>query len=69
MLEDTLRMAPYTLDEQTEAILAQASLLLASPEQIYQMYANADIPWPTVTLSDGEEAPAYSSGLQLLPRR
>lgn len=56
MLEDTLRMAPYTLDEQTEAILAQASLLLASPEQIYQMYANADIPWPTVTLSDVEEA-------------
>lgn len=56
MLEDTLRMAPYTLDEQTEAILAQASLLLASPEQIYQMYANADILWPTVTLSDGEEA-------------
>ncbi len=56
MLEDTLRMAPYTLDEQTEGILAQASLLLASPEQIYQMYANADIPWPTVTLSDGEEA-------------
>lgn len=56
MLEDTLRMAPYTLDEQTEGILAQASLLLASPEQIYQMYANADIPWPTVTFSDGEEA-------------
>ena len=55
MLEDTLRMAPYTLDEQTEAILAQASLLLSSPEQIYQMYANADIPWPTVTLSNGEE--------------
>ena len=55
MLEDTLRMAPYTLDEQTEAILAQASLLLSSPEQIYQMYANADIPWPMVTLSNGEE--------------
>ena len=55
MLEDTLRMAPYTLDEQTEEILAQASSLLSSPEQIYQMYANADIPWPRVTLSDGEE--------------
>lgn len=62
MLEDTLRMAPYTLDEQTEAILAQASLLLASPEQIYQMYANADIPWPTVTLSDGEEAELTQAG-------
>ncbi len=62
MLEDTLRMAPYTLDQQTEAILAQASLLLAAPEQIYQMYANADIPWPTVTLSDGEEAELTQAG-------
>ena len=61
-LNDTLRMAPYTLDEQTEAILAQASMLLSSPEEIYQMYANADIPWPTVTLSDGTEAQLTQAG-------
>lgn len=62
MLQDTLRMAPYTLDERTEAILAQASMLMSSPEQIYNMYANADIPWPTVTLSDGEEAELTQAG-------
>ena len=62
MLNDTLRMAPYTLDEKTEAILAQASLLLSSPEQIYQMYANADIPWPTISLSDGTEAQLTQAG-------
>ncbi len=62
MLNDTLRMEPYTLDENTENILAQASLLLSSPEQIYQMYANADIPWPTVTLSNGEEALLTQAG-------
>ncbi len=62
MLKDTLRMAPYTRDEQTEAILAQASLILSSPEEIYQMYANADIPWPTVILSDGEEVQLTQAG-------
>jgi oligoendopeptidase F len=62
MLQDILRMAPYTLDERTEAILAQASMLMSSPEQIYNMYANADIPWPTVTLSNGEEAELTQAG-------
>jgi len=56
MLESILRQAPHTLDAKTEAILAQAGLILSSPEQIYENYANADIPWPTVTLSDGSEA-------------
>ena len=62
MLQDILRMAPYTLDERTEEILAQASMMMSSPQQIYQMYANADIPWPTVTLSDGEEAELTQAG-------
>jgi len=62
MLQDILRMAPYTLDENTEAILAQASMLMSSPEQIYNMYANADIPWPSVTLSNGEEAELTQAG-------
>ena len=53
MLEDILRQAPHTLDADTEAILAQAALPLSAPQQIYENYANADIPWPEVTLSDG----------------
>lgn len=61
-LEDTLRMAPYTLDDQTESILALSSLLTSSPEQIYENYANADIPWPSVTLSDGTEAELTQAG-------
>ncbi len=62
MLEDILRSAPHTLDQQTEAILAQASLVLSSPEQIYENYANADIPWPTITLSEGEEVTLSQAG-------
>ncbi|PCH60681.1 MAG: oligoendopeptidase F [SAR86 cluster bacterium] len=61
-LEDILRKAPHTLDQATEAILAQASLLLSSPEQIYENFANADIPWPVVTLSTGEEVTLNQAG-------
>ena len=55
IFQDTLRNAPHTLDEKTEAILAQAGMILSSPQQIYGNYANADIPWPTITLSEGVE--------------
>jgi len=65
MLEDTLRQAPHTLDAETEAILAQAGLVLSSAEQIYENYANADIPWPTVTLSEGEEVTLSQAGYSL----
>lgn len=62
MLQDMLRRAPHTLDQQTEAILAQAGMVLSAPEQIYENYANADIPWPTVTLSDGQEVTLSQAG-------
>ncbi len=61
-LADILRQAPHTLDEKTEVLLAQAGLVLSSPTQIYQNYANAGIPWPTVTLSDGSEAELTQTG-------
>lgn len=62
MLQDILRQAPHTLNQQTESILAQAGMVLSSPEQIYENYANADIPWPTVTLSEGQEVTLSQAG-------
>lgn len=62
MLTDTLRQAPHTLDDKGESLLAQASLLTSAPEQIYENFANADIPWPTITLSDGSEAKLDQAG-------
>ena len=64
-LRDTLRSAPHTLDAKTEEILAQASLALGASEQIYESYANADIPWPTVTLSEGQEVTLSQAGYSL----
>lgn len=62
MLNDILRQAPHTLDQKTEEILAQAGLVLSSAEQIYENYANADIPWPSVTLSEGQEVSLTQAG-------
>ena len=65
LVRDILRQSPHTLDEATEAILAQAGMILSSPSQIYQNYANADIPWPEVTLSEGEKVLLNQSGYGL----
>jgi len=64
MLEDTLRRAPHTLDAAGEALLAQARQALAQATQVYSLYANASIPWPTITLSDGSEATLNQAGYE-----
>lgn len=62
MLRDAVRMAPHTLDAQGEALLASAALALGQPSQIYSLYANASIPWPTTTLSDGTDVKLDQAG-------
>ena len=59
---DVFRQAPHTLSQDVEGILAQASMALSSPQQIYENYANADIPWPTVVLSEGDEVTLSQAG-------
>ncbi|KCZ49487.1 oligoendopeptidase F [Hyphomonas pacifica] len=61
-LENTLRQAPHTLDEKGEALLALSGQALSQPGQIYSLYANASIPWPSLTLSDGMEVKLNQSG-------
>ena len=55
MLDNVLRTAPHTLDERGEAIVAAYGLTDDSPSSAYGILANADMPWPTVKLSDGAE--------------
>ncbi len=52
-LDDVLRQAPHTLSESEEKIIATAGLVTDTPYNVYSILANADVPWPTVTLSDG----------------
>lgn len=64
-LRKTLRQAAHTLDARGEQILAAVSSPLSGPETIRQQLVNADIPWPTVTLSDGRSPRLDSQGYTL----
>jgi len=63
-LDNTLRNEAHTLGDEAEQTLSYFSQPFGAPSRIYSMVANSDIPWPTVTLSNGEEhridAQAYS---------
>jgi len=61
-LDDALRNAPHTLGAETEQTLSYFSQSFGAPTTTYQMLANSDIPWPTVTMSDGEEIRVDSQG-------
>jgi oligoendopeptidase F len=52
-LDDTLRRAAHTLSDREEKILADAGPMAGSASSVYNILANADFPYPTVTLSDG----------------
>jgi oligoendopeptidase F len=54
-LEDIARRAPHTLTPSEEKILADAAPLAGSPSSIYNIFTNADFPYPTVKLADGRE--------------
>ena len=61
-LDDSLRNAPHTLGPEAEQTLAYFSQSFNAPSNIYSLTANSDVPWPTVTLSDGEEVRVDSQG-------
>ena len=64
-----MRKAPHTLDDQGEALIAKFSLMDNAGGSAYTILTNADIPWPKVKLSTGEEitldASAYTKYREL----
>src|SRR5689334_10036981 len=71
-LHDSARRATHTLSDTEEKILADAIPLAVSGHNIYNILANADFPYPTITLSDGRTARVDPSGyaeLRTLPNR
>lgn len=61
-LRETLRMAPHTLSAEGESLMAAASVALGGAQRIYTQLKNSDIPWPTITLSTGEEIRLDAAG-------
>lgn len=54
-IQDTLRQSKHVLDAESEAMMAATSMIRRTPSNTYRTLANADMPWPTITLSNGEE--------------
>ena len=54
-LDNTLRAGPHTLGVEAEGVLASAGNILAQPDTLHSILANAELPKPTVTLSDGTQ--------------
>ncbi len=61
-LRDIVRRAPHTLTDTEEKILADAAPLAGSASNIYTILANADFPYPTVTLGDGRTVKVDQAG-------
>jgi len=61
-LDDALRQSSHTLGKEAEETLANFSQTFAAPNDIYSLIANSDIPWPEVTLSNGEKHRIDSQG-------
>ena len=71
-LRDVIRRAAHTLSDAEEKILADAQPLAGSAPNIYGILANADFPYPTITISDGRPVRLDQAGyaeLRTLPHR
>ena len=54
-LGDVVRARPHTLDAAGEELLAEAGNLTGAGGSVYGILKDADLPWPTVTFSSGEQ--------------
>jgi oligoendopeptidase F len=71
-LEDIARRAPHTLSEAEETLLARAGVMSQTPSEVYNIFSNADFPYPSATLSDGKTVKLDQAGyatLRALPNR
>ena len=53
LLDNILRGAPHTLGAEAENIMAAAGNVLAQPDNIYSQLSNGELPFSSLTLSDG----------------
>jgi oligoendopeptidase F len=54
-LDRSLRAAAHTLDAKSEALIAKFGLISGTGQTTYGMLSEADMPWPKIKLSTGEE--------------
>jgi len=61
-LFDVLRTKEHRLSVPEEKILAQAGLMASAPQSIYMIFANAELPFPEIELSDGTSVRVNHAG-------
>ena len=54
-LRNILRQEPHTLSSEAEQVIAATGPVVQGAERIYAMLSSSDLPFPTITLSGGEE--------------
>ena len=65
-LRDIVRRASHTLSDPEEKLLADAGPMAGAPSNIYTILANADFPYPSITLASGETAKVDQAGYSAL---
>jgi oligoendopeptidase F len=55
MLDDILRYAPHTLSAPEEKVASEAAIMSDNAARAYRTFKDADLPYPEVTLSTGEQ--------------
>ena len=53
-LEDVARRRAHTLSNAEEKLLAASGVMASGPSSAYGIFADADFPYPSITLSDGK---------------
>jgi oligoendopeptidase F len=56
-LDNMLRSGPHTLGVEAEGVMASTGDILNQPYNIFNVLANGELPFPSVTLSDGTVVP------------
>lgn len=64
-LRDTIRQGKHVLTPEAEKVLSLMGTALSASQGARDMLANAEIEWPTITLSNGEEAHLTNAGYTL----
>ncbi len=71
-LHELFRKQEHLLSEKEEKIMALSSSLTRTPGEIYNVFSNAEFPYPEVTLSSGEKVLLNQSGFskyRILPNQ
>jgi oligoendopeptidase F len=64
-LDDIARRRAHTLSNAEEKLLAASAVMASGPSSVFGIFADADFPYPSVTLSDGKDVTLTKAAFSL----